>query len=238
MRYGFQSLITPPRLLAYLLLAVVALLVFGAGSLRWRGMAPSPSLELSMQVEATSKSVVGTHKLMPGAAVYNGDTLAFKFSVSEAAYVYAVSYSAKDWSQVLFPNDQQPEQLLLRGRTLRVPSGSATWEVTSEPGEEDILAVASPRPMDQALASRLRLPWPPASQVPGTSRGGEKPKLPPPPPPPPPPDEKESPPPKKGKISTERDGVRIERDEPTHTVRAASGPDGIAVIRFVLKHTR
>jgi hypothetical protein len=196
-------------------------------------------LLLTLQVEATSRSYLGTRMLRPGETIHGGDGISLRITVNQPAYVFVVNYSRTDWSQLLFPDGQQPEQLL-PGRVLHVPGGSAALKIPSEKGEEDLLVVASPRPMDEGLAKRLRLSWSPATSDKAGTRGGESPS---PKQPPPPPDKdkrssqaEKSKAPRDGLTSTERDFFFVDTADPKGIMQALAGADGTATLGFRLKH--
>lgn len=196
---------------------------------------PAAKLTISLQVTVNSTSYLGTRYLRPRDTVHTGDRMAFQISVNKPSYVYVVNYSPTGWSQPLFPARQEAETPLPSDASLRIPEGTAAFELPGEPDEEQLLIAASATRMDVELATLLRLDWPPAwrtqhpTRGPQTSTASPRPAKPPPPPPPPPP-------PKDGKSSTERDAAVIVTSGSVSTIKAVGDRSDRTLLWFPFRH--
>lgn len=205
---------------------VLFLLLCGCAAPRAAGKgpespAPAGALTLSLQADLRAPKDLAGRYVSPGAVAHSGDSFAFRLWVDRPAYVYVLRYDPRGWSTLLHPGALAAGDRLAPGTPLTLPGGDERFHLDAEPGEENIYAVATPRPLPEVpgLCAALRLPCGEAGSE--TLQRGSSP----PPPPPPPPE---------GRLPTERVPVLNRGAERVLTTKASK--DGVAQLRFWFDH--
>src|SRR5262245_50467335 len=95
---------------------------------------PSPSTPagpaLSVRMDALTTGSMTARPVRRGETLHTGDRIALSVQVDQAAYVYALHYSGKGWSQLLSPSTK--EQPLGPTAPLRVPAGELRLTLDEE----------------------------------------------------------------------------------------------------------
>lgn len=212
----------------YLIVGAVGLLYGCAATTRSHRESSGLPLTLTVQVSATDRSQIGSRPIAPNETLHTGDALFIKAKVNQPAYVYAVLYSEKGLSMVLSLGGKA--SLVQPGSIVKIPEEDAA-ELDSNVGDEQIVVVALPHPIDAATCDLLRIPCPSRTEQ-ILTRGGESPPPPPRPPPPSPPPPPRTPP---GVGPGERNGL-LGSDSEQHQVQVQSDATGKALLRFTFKH--
>src|SRR5262249_41274997 len=163
-----------------MVLAAVAVLVGGGGTVLWReltiksapesaGLAPSvqpspPTLTVatpdptSYEIDAAFYRVGqnGEERLTPGGRVGPGDELFLKFQATVPVNLYVVNEDEKGDSLLEFPLPGEGHVNPIQpGQPITVPGTTTHWQVTPTGGREHFLVFASPdrvEPLEQAFA--------------------------------------------------------------------------------------
>lgn len=178
-------------------------------------------LTVSLRVDLQPKQEVGGRSLLPGDVAHRGDHFTLTAWVNQPAYLYILAYEPKGWSTRLFP--VRGDVSVKKDLQIHLPGNGAGYLLNDQPGDIEIYAYASSKPMDADACAHLRLDCSKGRFF--STRGGDK-------------DQKKSeerPPPPPGRSAKERHGNLIV-DSAVHTVSARADDRGVALLRFHFKH--
>jgi hypothetical protein len=129
------------------LLALMLLAAPAAADDRGLKVVGGNEIVLSLRVSALVGGV--RRAVAPGQTLRTGDKVELFVSVDQPAYVYLAQVFADGTSAVLFPGDATDVKVA-PGEPTRIPPAGQWFELDEHPGEENLVVVASAKPLEEA----------------------------------------------------------------------------------------